>query len=201
VSGPEALPGTVAGRPDRALYDWEEAAVEAVRGRIGEDLLEVQAGPDLAVLIIRPGAIVESARALKAAAPGVTFSFLLDVTAVDYSQYPEPQPERFAVVWHFLDLVRGSRLRVKAYVPDGAALPSLTGEHPAADWAEREVFDLMGIPFTGHPNLVRILMPDDYPGHPQRKDFPVTGPDRARRIQGEMQGSKPLVSWKELHEL
>jgi NADH-quinone oxidoreductase subunit C len=102
------------------------------------------------------------------------FQLLLDVTAVDL---PDREP-RFDVVYHLLNLVNQERLRVKVPVADGAALPSLTGRYKSADWAEREVFDMFGIRFEGHPNLARLLMWEDFPGHPLRKDFPLDGGDR-----------------------
>jgi NADH-quinone oxidoreductase subunit C len=101
------------------------------------------------------------------------FQLLLDVTAVDL----ETPEYRFEVVYHWLNLVNQERLRVKVPVPEGAAQPSLAGRFKSADWAEREVFDLFGIPFEGHPNLTRLLMWEDFPGHPLRKDFPLDGGD------------------------
>nr|WP_320133127.1 NADH-quinone oxidoreductase subunit C [uncultured Holophaga sp.] len=101
------------------------------------------------------------------------FQQLLDVTAVDWM---EREP-RFDVVYHLLNLVTQERLRLKAGVAEGAAVPSLTGRFASADWSEREVFDLFGIPFEGHPNLQRLLMWKDFPGHPLRKDFPLDGGD------------------------
>jgi len=102
------------------------------------------------------------------------FQLLLDVTAVDL---PDREP-RFDVVYHFLNLVSQERLRIKVPVAEGEAQPSLTGRYKSADWAEREVFDMFGIPFEGHPNLSRLLMWEDFPGHPLRKDFPLDGGDR-----------------------
>ena len=100
------------------------------------------------------------------------YRFLSDVTAVDW----HPSEPRFEVVYHLYCHVRRERLRLKCRV---------SGEHPeiasvvpvwsAANWYEREVFDLFGIRFAGHPHLRRILMPDDWQGHPLRKDYPVTG--------------------------
>ncbi len=101
------------------------------------------------------------------------FQLLLDVTAVDL----ETREPRFDVVYHLLNLASQERLRIKVPVAEGAAQPSLTGRFKSADWAEREVFDMFGIPFEGHPGLTRLLMWEDFPGHPLRKDFPLDGGD------------------------
>jgi NADH-quinone oxidoreductase subunit C len=84
---------------------------------------------------------------------------------------------RFDVVYHLLNLASQERLRIKLPVADGAPVPSLAGRFKSADWAEREVYDLFGIPFSGHPDLRRLLMWDDFPGFPLRKDFPLDGGD------------------------
>jgi len=98
------------------------------------------------------------------------FALLSDVTAVDYL----PQEPRFAVVYHLLSLARRRRLRLRVWVFEAEAeLPSVTGIWPGANWYEREVYDMFGISFTGHPDLSRILMPDDWEGHPLRKDYPL----------------------------
>ncbi len=101
------------------------------------------------------------------------FQLLVDITAVDW---PEREP-RFDVVYHWLNLASQERLRVKVAVADGEAMPTLTGRFKTADWFEREVFDLFGIPFEGHPNLTRLLTWQDFPGHALRKDFPLDGGD------------------------
>ena len=105
---------------------------------------------------------------------GEGFQLLLDVTAVDL----ETREPRFDVVYHLLNLASQERLRIKVPVAEGSAQPSLTGRFKSADWAEREVYDMFGIRFQGHPNLARLLMWEDFPGHPLRKDFPLDGGDR-----------------------
>ncbi len=106
------------------------------------------------------------------------FQLLVDITAVDWPERPETQGVgRFDVVYHWLNLASQERLRVKVAVADGETMPSLTSRFKTADWFEREVFDLFGIPFDGHPNLKRLLTWDDFPGHPLRKDFPLDGGD------------------------
>jgi NADH-quinone oxidoreductase subunit C len=99
------------------------------------------------------------------------FSTLVDITAVDY---PE-RPARFDVVYHFLSMYRNQRIRVKLAVREDEIVPSLTDIHPSANWFEREVFDMFGILFSGHPDLRRILTDYGFRGHPLRKDFPTTG--------------------------
>lgn len=110
------------------------------------------------------------------------FTMCVDVTAVDHlggpaRALPEPvSPERFEVVANYLSHVRNRRIRVIAQVPaSDPRVPSITPIYAGANFAEREVFDLYGISFDGHPDLTRILMPDDWDGHPLRKDF---GPAR-----------------------
>jgi NADH-quinone oxidoreductase subunit C len=100
------------------------------------------------------------------------FARLSSVTAVD--RYPaEP---RFEVVYHLQSIERNLRVRLKCRLPGGdPAIESVTSVWRAANWYEREVFDLFGIRFTGHPDLRRIMLPDDWEGHPLRKDYPVTG--------------------------
>jgi len=107
------------------------------------------------------------------------FTMCVDVTAVDHLVdgvrhcAPGIEPERFEVVANFLSHTRNRRIRLVCQVPDAdPSVPSLTGVYPGTDFAEREVFDLMGIRFDGHPGLTRIVMPDDWIGHPLRKDDP-----------------------------
>jgi NADH-quinone oxidoreductase subunit C len=96
---------------------------------------------------------------------------------------PQPKPKRFSISYHLLALRDGpsprsharQRVRVQVWADDGEPVPSVVSVWPTADWHEREAFDLMGIPFEGHPNLLRILMDDDWEGHPLRKDYPIGG--------------------------
>ena len=99
------------------------------------------------------------------------FSTLIDITAVDY---PERE-QRFDVVYHLLSMYRNHRIRIKCAVDEDAMVPSITSVHPGANWFEREVFDMFGIVFSGHPDLRRILTDYGFRGHPLRKDFPTTG--------------------------
>ncbi len=99
------------------------------------------------------------------------FSTLVDITAVDYPG----REARFDVVYHFLSMYQNHRIRVKLAVREDEMVPSITGLHPSAGWFEREVFDMFGIVFSGHPDLRRILTDYGFRGHPLRKDFPTTG--------------------------
>ena len=99
------------------------------------------------------------------------FSTLVDITAVDY---PE-RPKRFDVVYHLLSMYQNHRIRLRVATREEDMVPSLTGVYPAANWFEREVFDMFGILFSGHPDLRRILTDYGFRGHPLRKDFPTTG--------------------------
>jgi NADH:ubiquinone oxidoreductase subunit C len=93
-----------------------------------------------------------------------------------HARLPEPKPKRFSVSYHLLALTDPPRrVRVQVWLDDGEEVDSVVPIWPTADWHEREAWDLMGIRFRGHPNLVRILMDDDWEGHPLRKDYPVGG--------------------------
>ncbi|MEL7468476.1 MAG: NADH-quinone oxidoreductase subunit C [Pseudomonadota bacterium] len=99
------------------------------------------------------------------------FTTLIDITAIDW---PERE-DRFDVVYHFLSMPQNQRIRVKICVAEDEIVPSITDLHPSANWFEREVFDMYGVMFSGHPDLRRILTDYGFRGHPLRKDFPTTG--------------------------
>jgi NADH-quinone oxidoreductase subunit C len=123
---------------------------------------------DKAAVDVAPGRIVEVLAFLRDAG----FGFLASVHGLDY--YPE-EP-RLGVQYELLDMTTVDRITVRLRVPtDAPHVPSVTPEWPTADHQEREVFDMFGVIFDGHPNLRRILMPEDYEGHPQRRDFPIGG--------------------------
>jgi NADH-quinone oxidoreductase subunit C len=89
---------------------------------------------------------------------------------------PAPKAKRFAINYHLLAIRPGApRVRVQAWLDDGEPVPSVVSVWPAADWHEREAWDLMGIAITGHPNLERLIMDEDWEGHPLRKDYPLGG--------------------------
>jgi NADH-quinone oxidoreductase subunit C len=125
--------------------------------------------------------------------PALGFEMMLDLCGVDYRTYADGTYDgpRFAAVLHLLSLSNNWRLRVRAFAPDDdfPVLPSAIPVWPAANWFEREAFDLFGIVFTGHPDLRRLLTDYGFVGHPFRKDFPVSGhvemrydPEQARVI-------------------
>jgi NADH-quinone oxidoreductase subunit C len=103
--------------------------------------------------------------------PNCRFTTLIDITAVDWPA----REARFDLVYHFLSMHLNHRIRVKAAVREDELVPSITPEFPSADWYEREVFDMYGILFSGHPDLRRILTDYGFRGYPLRKDFPTTG--------------------------
>lgn len=99
------------------------------------------------------------------------FTTMIDITAVDFPD----RETRFEIVYHFLSMQQNHRIRVKAMVGEETVIPSITTIHPSANWFEREVFDMYGLLFSGHPDLRRILTDYGFRGHPLRKDFPTTG--------------------------
>jgi NADH-quinone oxidoreductase subunit C len=105
--------------------------------------------------------------------PGLRFEICLGVNGV---HYPHETGRELHAVYPFLSITHNTRVRVEVSVPDGdARIPSIVAVYPANDWHERETWDFFGIVFDGHPALTRIMMPDDWPGHPQRKDYPLGG--------------------------
>jgi len=105
--------------------------------------------------------------------PGLRFEFCAGVSGV---HYPGDTGRELHAVYSFLSMTYNRRIRVEVSVPDADPhLPSITPLYPANDWHERETYDMFGLVFDGHPALTRILMPDDWPGHPQRKDYPLGG--------------------------
>jgi NADH-quinone oxidoreductase subunit C len=143
---------------------------------LAEDLREADAGAildtlyfrDKGALEIRPDAIVAVLEQLRARG----FSALMSVHGVDYY----PQEPRLGVHYELLDMTALDRLTVKLRVPlDTPNVPSVTPAWPTANHQEREVYDMFGVVFDGHPDMRRILMPEDYEGYPQRRDFPIGG--------------------------
>ena len=103
------------------------------------------------------------------------FDMLIDITAADYLHYPDAR-DRFGVIYALLNTASGQRLYVKTYVNDpDPSIPSAVPLWRGADWMEREVFDMYGIVFLGHPDLRRILMPEEFTAYPLRKDYPLRG--------------------------
>ena len=102
------------------------------------------------------------------------FDYCVDVTAVHYPK----REKQFDVLWILYAFARKERIRVKAMIADGETLPTATGIWPTANWLEREVYDMFGIKFDGHPDMKRILLPEGWKGHPLRKDYGIIQQDQ-----------------------
>ncbi len=150
--------------------------LEKVQERFAEDIIEVHAFRGDETAVIRPAALMAVAKFLKEA-PEMDFNFLMDLTAVDYLFFAGgriQKASRFEVVYHFYSLKNNHRIRIKVPVDEKAAeVDSLVSLWASANWYEREVWDMYGIKFKGHPNLKRILMYEEFKGHALRKDYPV----------------------------
>ncbi len=141
-----------------------------VRERIPDALLEAYEDVGMGVLVVEPARVADVLRVLREDAG---FDLLSDVSAVDWL----PRDPRYDLNYHLYSLSSDARLRVKVRLPDEdhPRVPSVVDVYPGAEWHEREVYDFFGIVFDGHPDLRRILMPDDWVGHPLRKDYAVGG--------------------------
>ena len=143
--------------------------VKATRVQFPEAVQDVIEAFGETTVVIDRGAIAEVCAFLRDT-EGLEYNFLADITGVDY--YPE-EP-RFAVCYHLYSMSYNRVLRLKVFAPeDDAVIPTLTGDWPLANWPEREIYDMLGIAFAGHPDPRRLLMPQDWDGHPLRKDYPL----------------------------
>lgn len=150
------------------MDDHGSPALRRLIETLPDALLETHAHVGDATARIDPERVVEVARLLRDDS-NLEFEMLTDVTAVDYLG-EEP---RFEMVYHFYSVARNQRLRIKARVPEEPAeIDSLVDVYASANWMEREVWDLYGIRFKGHPDLRRILLYEEFEGHPLRKDYP-----------------------------
>ncbi|HNW45084.1 MAG TPA: NADH-quinone oxidoreductase subunit C [Elusimicrobiales bacterium] len=141
--------------------------LDTLKARFTDAVLATHAFRGDETAVIRKEALAEAAAFLK---KELGFDFLMDLTAADYL----PREPRFELVCHFYSSAHNYRLRLKCPVPaDDAAVDSLTPLWAGANWFEREVYDMFGIKFNGHPDLRRILMYDGFEGHPLRKDYPL----------------------------
>ena len=144
----------------------------ALRERFGPDEVPASSFQDNRRVIVSPDRVYDALQFLKELCG---FDMLVDVTAVDYLRYPNAR-DRFGVIYSLVDTASGTRLFVKTYLnePD-LKLTSVYSLWKTADWTEREVYDMFGITFEGHPNLRRILLPEEYTSFPLRKDYPLRG--------------------------
>ncbi|MDR3709544.1 MAG: NADH-quinone oxidoreductase subunit C [Capsulimonadaceae bacterium] len=153
----------------------EDVELRVVQEAFAADVVKTRKFRDEKTLWIKPENVVAILTLLRDHIE-TQFSFLSDLTAVDLLKLNESDAEpRFQVVYNLYSMATFKRLRVNALVPDGESIHTVEGVWPAANWLEREVYDLMGITFEGHSDLRRIQLPDDWIGHPLRKDEPLGG--------------------------
>ncbi len=181
------------------ILDYAKDKVDRIRARYGDLVEEIELeNTDIPIVWVAGKNIISFLSSLKKE-EGFEYNFLSDLTAyddnppldkiVDYglgTVVPgKLGAERFVVVYQLLSMQNKDRIRVKVRVAEGAETPSVVSLWEASNWLEREVFDMYGVKFSGHPNLRRILMDERWVGHPQRKDYPI------KRYQ-RFEGSKPL---------
>jgi NADH-quinone oxidoreductase subunit C len=156
---------------EMAVEPWEDELTRELAARFGTGIGRFGAYLGQPFLTAAPGSLIEILQYLKERAG---FDFLTDLTVVDYPQ----RERRFELVCLLYSFGRNIRIRVKAAFAESERAPSLTAVYPAADWLEREVFDMFGIEFDGHPGLRRLLLPDEWQGFPLRKDSSILGMDQ-----------------------
>ena len=165
-------PVTPKSPPEAPRTPWESDLTRRLQERFGESVVECSSQHGQEFLVVSPETALGVLDYLKAEA---AFDYLVDITAVDYPA----RTERFDLVYIVYSFQRNHRVRIKTRIPDGFQPPTAVKVHLTADWLEREVFDMFGIEFAGHPHMTRILLPEEWEGHPLRKDYPILKQDQA----------------------
>ena len=149
---------------------WEGEFPTMVKAAFGSSVIEAATYVGQKFFIVQPDAAIPVIEFLKVNAQ---FDFLVDLTVVDYPK----RPERFELIYILYSYSRNERIRVKTSIADGVTPPTACTIHLAANWLEREVFDMFGIRFAGHPDMRRMLLPEEWTGHPLRKEYGITEMD------------------------
>ena len=149
---------------------WESPLVDSLRERFGDQIKEFSTYRDQSFLVAELSAVVPIIEFLKLEQD---FDYLVDVTAVDYPK----RENRFDLIWILYSFARNTRIRIKAQAGEGDSPATVTSAYRTANWLEREVFDMFGITFDGHPNMTRILLPDEWQGYPLRKEYSIIQQD------------------------
>ena len=151
---------------------WDSELSRQLKGQFGEEILECASYRDQNFVVAKPEAAVPLLEYLKIEAD---FDYLVDLTAV---HWPKREGTQFDIIYIVYSFARNERLRVKIRIPEGFEPATAVFVHSTANWLEREAFDMFGVRFEGHPDLRRILMPDEWTGHPLRKDYGITQMDQ-----------------------
>jgi NADH-quinone oxidoreductase subunit C len=149
---------------------WQSEMVANFKGRFGSGVREASTYLGQNYMIVDASVVFQVLQVLH---DDEGFDYCVDITAVHYPK----RDEQFDIVWILYSFPRNERIRVKTLLKDGASAPTVTALWSTANWLEREVFDMFGIGFDGHPDLRRILLPDGWKGHPLRKDYPILQQD------------------------
>ncbi|HWZ85711.1 MAG TPA: NADH-quinone oxidoreductase subunit C [Thermoanaerobaculia bacterium] len=159
---------------DASGHAW----VRSIRAALPDTVVSAKEFAGQVTVVVQKDAIARVARHLKDAED---FKYCVDATAVDW----KTRDPRFDVVYHFYSFSKNARIRVKCGAADGGEVPSIASVFLSANWCEREIWDMFGIRFSGHPDLRRILTWEGFRGHPLRKDFPLEGIDTGAAIYPE----------------
>ena len=176
---PAAKPAAPAAKPAAAKAPvkpdpWTSPLLEELQKRFPDAISDPLIFRGQPSIIVKKETLLEMAGFLKSDEGG-GYTLLTDETAVDYPK----REKRFDIIYHLYSFNRNDRLRLKVVVGDGEKVPSVFNLWPTADWFEREVYDMFGVEYEGHPNLTRILMPDGWVGYPLRKDYDILRQDEA----------------------
>jgi NADH-quinone oxidoreductase subunit C len=162
-----AAPAAAAPAPPKpAAVPWEGALVDSLKSAYGPGILEAATYLDQNYLVVDRSVCHQVLSALRLQHG---YTMITDLTAVHYPKDPLP----FEIVWILYSIPKKARIRVKARFAEGEEVPTATDQWVGTNWMEREVFDMFGVRFAGHPDLRRILLPDEWTGHPLRKDYDV----------------------------
>jgi NADH-quinone oxidoreductase subunit C len=164
AAAPPKPPATMAATP------WDSPLARELKDRFGAEIAETSTYLGQNFVVAGPVSLIPVLEFLKLEAD---FDYLVDITAVDWPK----RAERFDLVYVVYSFFRNERVRVKTYIRDGFQPQTAVGVHLTANWLEREIFDMFGISFAGHPDMRRILMPEDWQGYPLRKDYGITQQD------------------------
>ncbi|HEX3745256.1 MAG TPA: NADH-quinone oxidoreductase subunit C [Bryobacteraceae bacterium] len=163
-AAPPKPPATMAATP------WDSDLAKEIKERFGDHISETSTYLGQSFVVVKPDAAVPLVEYLKLEAD---FDYLVDVTAVDWPK----RAERFDLVYILYSFARNERLRIKTFIAEGFKPETVVNVHLTANWLEREVFDMFGIEFAGHPDMRRILLPEEWQGYPLRKDYGILQQD------------------------